>query len=50
MTQPTRTPHSLDQALASAKAGDLVMIQADTAYTTVRYLQLKLASQSGDKT
>jgi len=40
---------AVDQALASAKAGDLVMIQADTAYTTVRYLQLKLASQGGDK-
>ncbi len=34
---------AVDLALASAKPGDLVMIQADTAYETVRYLQAKLA-------
>jgi cyanophycin synthetase len=35
---------AVDLALASAKPGDLVMIQADTAYTTVRHLQQKIAA------
>ena len=34
---------AVDLALASAKAGDLVMIQADTAYETVQHLRGKLA-------
>jgi cyanophycin synthetase len=35
---------AVDLALASAKPGDLVMIQADTAYETVQHLRGKLAS------
>ena len=34
---------AVDLALASAKPGDLVMIQADTAYETVQHLRGKLA-------
>ena len=35
---------AVDLALASAEPGDLVMIQADTAYETVQHLRGKLAS------
>jgi len=35
---------AVDLALASAKPGDLVMIQADTAYETVQHLRGKLAA------
>jgi cyanophycin synthetase len=35
---------AVDLALASAKPGDLVMIQADTAYETVQHLRDRLAS------
>ncbi|MEI7911110.1 MAG: cyanophycin synthetase [Verrucomicrobiota bacterium] len=35
---------AVDLALASAKPGDLVMIQADTAYETVEHLRAKLAA------
>ena len=35
---------AVDLALASAKPGDLVMIQADTAYETVELLRGKMAA------
>ncbi|MCX6878430.1 MAG: cyanophycin synthetase [Verrucomicrobia bacterium] len=35
---------AVDLALASARPGDLVMIQADTAFETVQYLRGKLAA------
>lgn len=35
---------AVDLALASAKPGDLVMIQADTAYETVQHLRGKMAA------
>jgi hypothetical protein len=39
---------AVDLALASARPGDLVMIQADTANTTVQHLQRKLAALTGE--
>lgn len=36
---------AVDMALESARPGDLVMIQADTAYTTVRHLQRKIETR-----
>jgi cyanophycin synthetase len=36
---------SVDLALASAQAGDLVMIQADTADETVQYLKEKYGAK-----
>jgi hypothetical protein len=38
----------VDLALASARPGDLVMIQADTANTTVQHLQRKLAALTSE--
>ena len=39
---------AVDLALASARPGDLVMIQADTANTTVQHLQRKLAALTSE--